>query len=119
MGSKPVCLGFYRFHIIQKHQATGCRDSVAIHEARVSVYTEPDGFEMYRHCCLVCAFNPSEKYLSVEMIIPNIWEKHVPNHQPVVVIVIAAAVLVVVAAAVAGCDGGHCRASGAAGLLNV
>ena len=28
---------------------------------------------------------PSEKYefVSWDMIIPNIWKKHVPNHQPV------------------------------------
>ena len=34
---------------------------------------------------LVGGFNPSEKYVSVGMIIPNIWRKnnHVPNHQPV------------------------------------
>ena len=30
---------------------------------------------------LVGGFNPSEKYLSVGVIIPNIWKK-VPNHQP-------------------------------------
>ena len=36
-------------------------------------------------CILVGGFNPSEKYKSVGMTIPNIWEsmKHVPNHQPV------------------------------------
>jgi hypothetical protein len=27
---------------------------------------------------------PSEKYESVGMIMPNIWNKNVPNHQPVV-----------------------------------
>ena len=34
--------------------------------------------------CLVGGFNPSEKYESVGMIIPNIWKNrtHVPNHQP-------------------------------------
>ena len=33
---------------------------------------------------LVGGFNPSEKYQSVGMIIPNIWKnKNVPNHQPV------------------------------------
>ena len=33
---------------------------------------------------LVGGFNPSEKYLSVGMILPNIWKNkvHVPNHQP-------------------------------------
>ena len=33
---------------------------------------------------LVGDFNPSEKYESIGMIIPNIWknESHVPNHQP-------------------------------------
>jgi hypothetical protein len=37
-----------------------------------------------KHLCqliLVGGFNPSEKYESVGMIIPNIWE-NVPNHQP-------------------------------------
>ena len=35
---------------------------------------------------LVGGFNPSEKYESIGMIIPNIWENkiHVPNHQPVI-----------------------------------
>ena len=33
---------------------------------------------------LVGGFNPSEKYESNGMIIPNIWKKkNVPNHQPV------------------------------------
>jgi hypothetical protein len=33
---------------------------------------------------LVGGFNPSEKYESVEVIIPNIWKnKFVPHHQPV------------------------------------
>ena len=33
---------------------------------------------------LIGGFNPSEKYQSVGIIIPNIWknESHVPNHQP-------------------------------------
>ena len=33
---------------------------------------------------LVGGFNPSEKYSSIGMIIPNIWENKidVPNHQP-------------------------------------
>ena len=33
---------------------------------------------------LVGGFNPPDKYESVGMIIPNIWENnsHVPNHQP-------------------------------------
>ena len=31
---------------------------------------------------LVGGLNPSEKYLSIGMIIPNIWGKNVPNHQP-------------------------------------
>ena len=34
-------------------------------------------------CILVDRFNPSEKYESVGVIIPNIWIiKDVPNHQP-------------------------------------
>ena len=39
----------------------------------------------YMHVCiLVGGFNPSEKYYSTGMIIPNIWENiYVPNHQPV------------------------------------
>jgi hypothetical protein len=32
---------------------------------------------------LVAGFNPSEKYWSNGMIIPKIWKKNVPNHQPV------------------------------------
>ena len=33
---------------------------------------------------LVGGFNPSEKYWSIGMIIPNMWKnKNVPNHQPV------------------------------------
>ena len=34
---------------------------------------------------LVGGLNPSEKYQSIGMIIPNIWENKidVPNHQPV------------------------------------
>ena len=32
---------------------------------------------------LVGGFNPSEKYWSNGNIIPNIWKKNVPNHQPV------------------------------------
>jgi len=33
---------------------------------------------------LVGGFNPSEKYLSVGIIIPKIWKNriHAPNHQP-------------------------------------
>jgi len=34
------------------------------------------------YAVLVGGFNPSEKYESVGMIIPNIWKKKVPNHQP-------------------------------------
>ena len=35
---------------------------------------------------LVGGLNPSEKYESIGMIIPNIWEiKNVPNHQPGIV----------------------------------
>ena len=36
------------------------------------------------HLSLVGGLNPSEKYQSIGMIIPNIWENkiHVPNHQP-------------------------------------
>ena len=34
---------------------------------------------------LVGGFNPSETYQSIGMIIPNIWKKHVPNHQPDIV----------------------------------
>ena len=39
---------------------------------------------MYADIYLVGGFNPSEKYESVGMIIPNIWKnkKNVPNHQP-------------------------------------
>ena len=33
---------------------------------------------------LIGGFNPSEKYESVGIIIPNIWtnKRHVPKHQP-------------------------------------
>ena len=34
------------------------------------------------HTLLVGGFNPSEKYESVGVIIPNIWKKNAPNHQP-------------------------------------
>jgi len=35
---------------------------------------------------LVGGFNPSEKYdfVSWDDEIPNIWKKHIPNHQPVI-----------------------------------
>ena len=37
------------------------------------------------HLYLVRGLNPSEKYQSIGMIIPKIWEnKNVPNHQPVI-----------------------------------
>ena len=37
---------------------------------------------------LVGGFNPSEKYESIGIIIPNVWKNksHVPNHQPVIII---------------------------------
>ena len=40
-----------------------------------------------RYNYLIGGFNPSEKYVSVGMIIPNIWKNkiHVPNHQPAIV----------------------------------
>jgi hypothetical protein len=43
---------------------------------------------MYADIYLVGGFNPSEKYESVGMIIPNIWKNtsNVPKHQPVVYI---------------------------------
>jgi len=44
----------------------------------------PVWYTIYDHSILVGGFNPSEKYESLGMIIPNIWEKNVPNHQPVI-----------------------------------
>jgi hypothetical protein len=37
---------------------------------------------------MVGGFNPSEKYQSVGMMIPNLWENksHVPNHQPDIIL---------------------------------
>ena len=38
---------------------------------------------------LVGGFNPSERYQSIKMIIPNIWKiKNVPNHQPALICVL-------------------------------
>ena len=42
-------------------------------------------FPVRKNCnCLVVLGHPSEKYESIGMIIPNIWENKidVPNHQP-------------------------------------